>query len=34
MGAVAFVRKPVDREALIGAIDRIATGMRGQRGVA
>jgi CheY-like chemotaxis protein len=34
MGAVAFVHKPVDREALIGAIDRIATGMRGQRGVA
>jgi CheY-like chemotaxis protein len=34
MGAVAFVRKPVEKETLIGAIARIATGLRQRQGVA
>jgi CheY-like chemotaxis protein len=34
MGAVAFVRKPVEKDVLIGAVSRVATGLRQKQGVA
>jgi CheY-like chemotaxis protein len=34
MGAVAFVRKPVEKDVLVSAVSRIATGLRQKQGVA